>query len=163
MSRLSAVYRSTRRHARCDELAADALILMQLLSALGGRVWHHCLLRVLVVSFERCCDLNLKKNRLSNPSEEPFILTNTGIPIRCVHAFYATLELPTTVTHLPRLSRAHSMRAACVDQSRAPCAPALAAAHAPRWERSRSLRAREMPSRMPCAPFITIALEMRCA
>ena len=77
MSRLSAVYRSMRRHARCDELAADALILMQmqLLSALGGRVWHHCLLLLQVVSFERCCDLNLKlkKNRLSNPSDEPFM------------------------------------------------------------------------------------------
>ena len=81
MSRLSAVYRSTRRHARCDELAADALILMQLLSALGGRVWHHCLLRVLVVSFERCCDLNLKlkKNRLSNPSDEPFIVRQKSV------------------------------------------------------------------------------------
>ena len=84
MSRLSAVYRSTRRHARCDELAADALILMQLLSALGGRVWHHCLLRVLVVSFERCCAAESKTKEKSSvePQRRAFYRsTEIGRPI----------------------------------------------------------------------------------
>ena len=77
---------------------------------------------------------------------------------------YVTLDLHTHTLSLHHtLSQAKHKAAVGQKQAGAPCAPSLAAAHAPSWERRRSPRAREMPSRMLRAPFITIALEMRGA